>query len=235
MMKYYTFALFLSVFISFAGAVQAAEVLAREYTIKEISDPAGNKPYYFEPSSLTIQPGDTVTFVNAQEDMHDVMFDVVPKNVDAMIMAPMQGKAGEKWSYTFTVPGTYHFHCHPHQALGMKGTLIVGRASKPGETRTVDHEAMEHMDMGDHAANAAPEGKGKINSIDAEKRTINMTHQPIEALKWPGMTMGFPVAKEVDLSSFKAGDVVAFTLKSGEDNQYWIASLKAADNDHKPQ
>jgi Cu/Ag efflux protein CusF len=28
----------------------------------------------------------------------------------------------------------------------------------------------------------------------------------IEALKWPGMTMDFPVAKEVDLSGFKAGD-----------------------------
>ena len=231
-MKYYAFVLFLSVFISFAGAVQAAEA---QYTIKEISDPAGNKPYYFEPSTLTIQPGDTVTFVNAQEDMHDVMFDVVPKQVDAMIMAPMQEKAGERWSYTFTVPGTYHFHCHPHQALGMKGTLVVGQASKPGETRTVDHEALEHADMGGHAANALPEGNGKINSVDSEKHVLNMTHQPIEALNWPGMTMEFPVAKEVDLSSFKAGDAVAFTLKSGEDHQYWIASLKAADDDHRPQ
>ena len=51
----------------------AMPALAKEYTVKEVSDPAGDKPYYFSPDQLTIQPGDTVTFVNAQEDMHDVM------------------------------------------------------------------------------------------------------------------------------------------------------------------
>ena len=218
----------------------ATPALAKEYTIKEVSAPAADKPYYFEPSELTIQPGDTVTFVNAQEDMHDAMFDAVPKKVDGMIMSPMFEKEGEKWSYTFTVPGTYQFHCHPHGALGMKGTLIVGAASKPGETRTVDHEAMEHtdmkgMNMDDHAANDLAEGKGKISSIDTEKHTINVTHEPIEALKWPGMTMGFPVAKEIDLSGFKAGDPVAFTLKTGNNNQYSIVDLKAAHDDHEHQ
>jgi plastocyanin/Cu/Ag efflux protein CusF len=205
--------------------------LAREYTVKEISDPAGKKPYYFEPSRLTIQPGDTVTFVNAQEDTHDVMFDVVPRKVDAMIMGPEQEKEGSKWSYTFTVPGSYHFHCHPHEALGMKGSLIVGQASARGDTKNVDHDAMaghmKGMKMAGHgAANVLPQGTGKINSIDAEKHTVNVTHQPIEALKWPGMTMDFPVAKDVDLSGFKAGDSVTFTLKTGDNNQYSVVGLK---------
>lgn len=120
----------------------ATPAFAKEYTIKEISDPAGDKPYYFEPSELTIQPGDTVTFVNAQEDFHDVMFVTVPKSVDAMIMSPMLEKEGEKWSYTFNTPGTYGFHCHPHEGAGMKGILIVGQASAPGDTKNVDHDAM---------------------------------------------------------------------------------------------
>lgn len=129
----------------------ATPALATEYTIREVSDPAGEKPYYFEPDSLTIQPGDTVTFVNAQEDTHDVMFDTVPKAVtEAMIMGPKQEKEGDKWSYTFTVPGTYRFHCHSHQGSGMEGSLTVGQASAPDDTKTVDHDAMEgmhHMDM----------------------------------------------------------------------------------------
>lgn len=54
------------------------------------------------------------------------------------------------------------------------------------------------------------EGTGKINSIDTEKHNINLTHGPIDALKWPGMTMDFPVAKNVDLSGFKVGDAVTF-------------------------
>ena len=117
-----------------ALTMMASPAFAKDYTIKQISDPAGNKPYYFSPDNLTIQPGDTVNFIDAQDDMHDVMFVEVPKGVNEMIMSPMSEKEGDKFSYTFTVPGTYKFHCHPHEALGMTGTLIVGQASKPGET-----------------------------------------------------------------------------------------------------
>jgi plastocyanin len=116
-----------------------ATAFAKTYTIKEISAPGTSKPYFFEPSTLTIQPGDTVTFVNVQDEMHNVMFDSVPKAVtDDMIMGPDQEKAGSAWSYTFTIPGTYHFHCHPHEALGMKGTLIVGHASAKGDTKKLE-------------------------------------------------------------------------------------------------
>lgn len=238
----------------------ATPALAKEYTIKEISDPAGEKPYYFEPDHLTIQPGDTVTFVDAQEDSHDVMFDVVPKAVtEMMIMGPMQEEEGSKWSYTFTVPGSYHFHCHPHESLGMVGSLIVGEASNPEDMKTVDHEAMEHhmegmsmgeghqhmhdmgsmdhgmmkgKEMADSSATAMPEGTGKINSIDAENHTVNVSHDPIAALGWPKMTMELPVAKDVDLSGFKAGDMVDFSMKAGENGQYSVTALKVHSHNH---
>ena len=211
----------------------ATPALAKEYTIKEISDPAGKKPYYFEPNALTIQPGDTVTFVDAQEDMHNVMFDMVPKKVDAMIMSPDLKKAGEKWSYTFTIPGSYHFHCHPHEALGMKGNLIVGQASAPGETKNVDHDEMAgrhdmkgmKMDQPTSASGLA-EATGKLNSVDAEKHTINVSHDPIKALGWPKMKMEFSVDKSVDLSGFATGDAVSFTLKPVGKDDYSVVSMK---------
>jgi plastocyanin len=31
--------------------------------------------------------------------------------------------AGGSWSYTFTTPGTYTYHCSPHPF--MKGTVVV--------------------------------------------------------------------------------------------------------------
>jgi Cu(I)/Ag(I) efflux system periplasmic protein CusF len=82
------------------------------------------------------------------------------------------------------------------------------------------------------ATAALPEGQGKINSIDTEKHSVNITHEPIEALKWPAMTMDFPVAKEVDLSGFKADDFVTFTLKQGDDGSYIIVGLNGTENTH---
>ncbi len=220
----------------------ASPAFAKDYTIKEVSDPAGDKPYYFDPDTLTIQPGDTVSFINAQEDMHDVMFVEVPKGVDEMIMSPMHEKEGDKFSYTFTVPGTYKFHCHPHEKLGMKGTLIVGQASKSGETVMMGHHKMgmmhdNAMKTGEHNASAHQKGTavanevlatGKVNIVDISARTVNITHDPIKALGWPKMKMEFQVAKGVDLSNIKAGDVVKFSLKAeGEDN-YVVVKIQQA-------
>lgn len=216
----------------------ATPAMAKEYTIKEVSDPASSKPFYFSPDKLTIQPGDTVTFINAQEDMHNVMFSNVPKEVgDEMIMSPMFEKEGAKWSYTFNVPGTYQFHCHPHESLGMKGTLIVGAASKPGETMNVAHSSDESAAAGDghgdhdHDAKAPTAGKladatGKINKVDNANHSINVSHEAIKALGWPKMKMEFNVDKSVDISGLKAGDAISFKLKPVGKDDYVVAEIK---------
>lgn len=135
--------------LAMALATMATPAVAREYTVSMVSDPEAATPYRFSPSGLTIQPGDTVTFINAQDDMHNVMVDRAPKDVSTMIMSPMLEKADDTWSFTFSVPGTYGFHCHPHEALGMRGTLIVGKPSKPGETHAMAHG---HGESGSHGS-----------------------------------------------------------------------------------
>lgn len=210
----------------------ALPAFAKEYTIKEVSDPAGDSPYYFEPSELTVQLGDTVSFVDAQEDTHDVMFIEVPKSVHEMIMSPIHEKEGDTFSYTFTVPGTYQFHCHAHEKLGMKGTLIVGTPSKAGETVVMDHHKMSKMhdktmeEMDQITTATDPHGVGKVNEVDVTDHKINVTHEPIAALGWPKMKMEFPVDPSVDLSGVKAGDRVIFTLKAGVDEDYTVTKLK---------
>lgn len=201
--------------------------LAKEVTIKEVTGEDGK--YYFEPKQLTIHPGDTVIFEDAQDDMHDVMFNVVPKQVDEMIMSPMMEKKGQKFSYTFTVPGTYEFHCHPHEALGMKGKLIVGSPSKPGETKKVSHHDMAEKAKAAGDAPAAGSdiaATGQVVSVDADKHTIKLKHDPIKALGWPTMTMSFTADSSVDLSAVQAGDAVNFSLKPQGKDDYVINSLK---------
>jgi Cu(I)/Ag(I) efflux system protein CusF len=202
--------------------------LAAEFTIKAVTDYDAKKQNFFSPDKLTIQPGDTVTFENAQEEPHQVMFINVPKGVNEMIMSPMQEKKGEKFTYTFTVPGTYKYHCHPHEALGMDGILIVGQASKPGENKNMDHHKLTKKLEDSESAPAARgiAGTGKVVSVDASKNTIKMKHDPIKALGWPTMTMSFTADSGIDLSGYKEGDTVSFTLKPDGSDDYKISSMK---------
>lgn len=71
-------------------------------------------------------------------------------------------------------------------------------------------------------------GMGILNQVNSEQKTVNLTHEPIPALNWPAMTMDLPVTKRIDLSGFKAGDKVHFTLKQGRDKQFRISTMKAA-------
>lgn len=56
-------------------------------------------------------------------------------------------------------------------------------------------------------------GAGTVNSVMASTHKINITHEPIEALGWPTMTMDFDVAETVKLDHVKAGDSIHFSLK----------------------
>ena len=127
--------------------------LAEEYTVKMVTNLDADQIYYFEPNELTIQPGDTVTFVNAQEDYHNVVFNRVPKDAEN-VESPMLEEEGDSWSYTFNVAGTYGFHCHPHAGLGMIGTLIVGEPSAPEDMKEGGHGEHDHgrgnEEKGDH-------------------------------------------------------------------------------------
>ena len=66
---------------------------------------------------------------------------------------------------------------------------------------------------------------GKINSIDTAGRTLNLTHGPIDALGWPGMTMDFAVLPSIDLGALKAGETIAFTVAQTPDGTYAVDSV----------
>lgn len=220
---------------------------SEEYIVKMISK--GDKgTYYFEPKDITVKSGDTITWVNIQDDMHNAVTSSVPKGAESF-EGPMLLKKGQKWSYTLKKSGTYNYHCHPHAAFGMVGIITVDRPSKPeeiqdgdsgkhshgskmkgmdhGKMKGMDHDKMKGMDH-DKMGKGLTLGKGVVNSVDAKNNKINITHEPIPALKWSAMTMDFVVSKKVNLSNIKSGDNVTFYIKLGRDKVYRIAKILPA-------
>ena len=85
-----------------------------------------------------------------------------------------------------------------------------------------------HDGMMMSASPSAPGTTGTVNAVDAAKHTVNLTHGPIMALGWPGMTMDFATAPSLDISKLKPGDTVAFTLSKAADGTYLIDTMKSA-------
>lgn len=146
--------------LSVASLSSAA--LAEIHVVKmKFNDATGD--LFFEPARLKIQPGDKVVWVHDDADNeHNVA--AYPSKIPAgtePFLSRMLTQPGETWSHTFTKPGSYFYHCHPHEAAGMRGLIVVGRQSlpeefrrpKPGEMRH-DHGGgkMKHGDMmkGEH-------------------------------------------------------------------------------------
>lgn len=69
-----------------------------------------------------------------------------------------------------------------------------------------DHHKPETTTAATHA------GRGKVNSVNLEAGTVNLTHDPIKSLKWPGMTMDFKAHDPALLKDLKPGDQVDFDL-----------------------
>ena len=76
----------------------------------------------FEPTIITIVIGvnNTVIWKNEDSDWHDV-------HSDTGVFYSGIIEPGSSWTYTFTTPGTYPYHCDPHP--WMTGTIIVDSIS----------------------------------------------------------------------------------------------------------
>ncbi len=74
-------------------------------------------------------------------------------------------------------------------------------------------------------------GMGKVNSVNPAERKINLSHQPIEALGWPEMTMDFSVSDKVDLGKVKPGQSIHFTLVKDKDGAYRIDQIHVMQKD----
>jgi len=116
----------------------AAPISGQTIEVKMLQDTQGN--YRFDPADITIKSGDGVKFTMVSGGPHNVAFDPtqIPAAAKAQLSANMQQQVSELSSpmmmnpnETYTIsfgkmpPGQYTYHCTPHLALGMKGTITV--------------------------------------------------------------------------------------------------------------
>ncbi|MDP2660203.1 MAG: cupredoxin domain-containing protein [Dehalococcoidia bacterium] len=84
----------------------------------------------FQPQSITIQVGDSVTWVNNGATSHTATSDNALW--DSGIMPP-----GQSFSRSFSSTGTFQYRCSIHGSLGMIGTIVVQAAGQPAATPTL--------------------------------------------------------------------------------------------------
>lgn len=63
------------------------------------------------------------------------------------------------------------------------------------------------------AKTATAHGTGVVTAIDTAAGTVTLSHQPIQELRWPAMTMGFKVARPELLRGLVVGAKVKFDLQ----------------------
>jgi len=74
------------------------------------------KDFMFTPTTLTVNAGEEVSWVNKDDEPHTVVSDTGVFRSSAL-------DTDEKFSFKFDKPGTYHFTCSIHPR--MVGTIIV--------------------------------------------------------------------------------------------------------------
>jgi len=82
--------------------------------------------YQFQPSSLTISVGDTVTWTNHDSAPHNIVVSDGPEKFSGPTI-----QQGQSWSYTFTKAGTYQYYCGVHPDMKASITVTAGATSAP--------------------------------------------------------------------------------------------------------
>jgi plastocyanin len=98
--------------------------------VVKLVDKGGAMPYAFEPAITVAQRGDTVRFVETAGVMHDVHFtkQASGAKLGGAVTGPYLTTKGQTYDLVINArfaEGRYEFVCEPHEALGMKGTLVI--------------------------------------------------------------------------------------------------------------
>jgi Cu/Ag efflux protein CusF len=87
----------------------------------------------------------------------------------------------------------------------MAATVLVGC----GEATTTSDDA-GGATSGDSDTSVEHSATGTVNSIDRAAGTINISHEPVESIGWPAMTMNFMMADPESVDELRPGQRVEF-------------------------
>ena len=119
------------------GTVAKAPATGKTWEVKMIGD---GTTYKFEPADITIKAGDNVKWTMVSGGPHNVAFDPaeimaaakpqLTANMDnqmSELSGPFLTNANDTYEISFAgVPaGKYNYHCTPHLARNMRGSITV--------------------------------------------------------------------------------------------------------------
>ena len=143
-------------------------------------------------------------------------------------MSGMDAKGGKGEMAGTAGHGSMAMPKSPASAAG-KGMASMGhKGGKGAMAGMADHAAMAMAKPEGSAAPPKPTGPvsgiGVIQQIDKANGKVKMTHEPIDALGWPGMTMVFRLKSGALADQVKEGDKITFSLEKSASG-YVIASF----------
>ena len=111
----------------------------------------------------------------------------------------------------------------------MKRTLVVVVGLFAVSTAMAQSGAMKDMDMKSTPMKSdqgrVHKGTGVVKSVDPQKGTVTLAHEPIPSMSWPAMTMSFKVKDGKMPDGLAAGKKVDFEfVEQGKDHV--ITTLK---------
>ena len=103
----------------------------------------------------------------------------------------------------------------------MASPALAGSTSHSGHGTTHSHDSTEQS-----------EGKmvhttATLNAVADD--SLNVSHPPIPALKWPAMTMDLPLLEGAKVGEIAAGDKVMLMLMPNGEGSYGISSVMPAE------
>ncbi|MFY9315393.1 MAG: efflux RND transporter periplasmic adaptor subunit [Burkholderiales bacterium] len=103
--------------------------------------------------------------------------------------------------------------------------LIDSEASLRASEARMGDTAMSEPTAGKDAVH---KGTAKVLSLDPSSGRVELDHDPIPALKWPRMTMGFQAEDRNQLASIKPGDRVEFELyaEAKKQGEFTLRSIR---------
>lgn len=113
-------------------------------------------------------------------------------------------------------------HYRKIAALLAASTFLAIGAAKVGAT-----EATGLLILAQAAEKAA--GEGVVKGVEPKERKLLVTHGPIPALKWSGMTMPFGVTPDFDISTLAPGAKIKFNVTRDPNGLYILEDIRRAD------
>ena len=158
------------------------------------------KEFVLVPSEAVIRTGQRDLVIVA---MGDGKFKAVDIEVGAEGGGQTEVRKGLKAGDKVVLSG--QFLIDSEASLGATVARLEGAAEQPSQPGATGAQFATHK------------GKGRVMSIDPAAGRVELDHEPIAAMQWPRMTMGFKVEDKEQLANLKKGDAVEFELRAKPD------------------